>query len=231
MKRANEIIDKVSALTDSVVLMHSMSGKDSIALLDMLYPKFKRIVCVYMYVVKDLRHIAEYSAFIRKRYDGVETVQVPHFAWFSYKRNGFMGSEKLPIHKNYCLYDIVDTTRKRLGIEWVCLGFKQSDSLNRLLMLRSLKDGNESIMWKSKWFFPLSTYKNADVMDYISDNNLKSPERYGGKSKSSGTDITDYWYLRYLREHYPDDLEKVYAEYPQTKFIIAQHERDTKGKQ
>lgn len=61
MKKAISIIKQVSELTDRVILFHSASGKDSIALLDLIHPYFKEIVCVYMYVVKDLQHITDTS--------------------------------------------------------------------------------------------------------------------------------------------------------------------------
>lgn len=41
LKRAREIIDDVSKETDSILLFHSLSGKDSIVLLDLCYKKFK----------------------------------------------------------------------------------------------------------------------------------------------------------------------------------------------
>lgn len=60
LKRAREIIDDVSKETDSILLFHSLSGKDSIVLLDLCYKKFKRVVVVFMYIVKDLEHIMRY---------------------------------------------------------------------------------------------------------------------------------------------------------------------------
>ena len=60
MKKAIDIIKTIAERTDRVILFHSASGKDSIALLDLISPYFKEIVCVYMYVVKDLSHINRY---------------------------------------------------------------------------------------------------------------------------------------------------------------------------
>lgn len=214
MKRAREIFDIVAKETDSILLFHSLSGKDSIAMLDLAYPKFKRIVCVYMYVVPNLRHIQNYYVYAKKKYPNVEFIQVPHYATFSYMKYGYMGSAANPKQRKWELEHIIDKVRERTGIEWTCIGFKQSDSLNRRLMLRTYKDGKEAINWKSKKFYPLSTYYNADVLDYISRKNLKKPESYGDIAQSAGTCITDYNYLKYLRENYPDDLKKICDKYP-----------------
>ena len=168
LERAKEIIADIAAKTDSIILMHSLSGKDSIALLDLVAPHFKRIVCVYMYVVPDLDHIAPFQRYAAKKYPNTVWLQVPHYGYYSWVKYGFMGVERNPNQRLWKLADIIDKVRERTGVEWACLGFKQSDSLNRRLMLRSYKDGKESISWKGKKFYPLSTYKNGDVLEYIS---------------------------------------------------------------
>ena len=87
-------------------------------------------------------------------------------------------------------------------------------------MLRSYKDGLEAISWKSKKFYPLSTYKNADILRYIQANGLKEPETYGGTGQSCGCSIDSYEYLSYLKMNYPQDLEKIYSVFPQTRIVL-----------
>lgn len=166
LKRAREIIDDVSKETDSILLFHSLSGKDSIVLLDLCYKKFKRVVVVFMYIVKDLEHIMRYYNYAKTKYPNIEFVQVPHYALFYDIKTGYMGIKQDPKQRQWTLADITEKLRKRLGVEWACYGFKQSDSLNRRLMLRSYTDGKEAINWKTKKFYPLSTYKNKEIMDY-----------------------------------------------------------------
>ena len=232
LERAKEIIEEISGQTDEIILMHSLSGKDSIALLDLCYPKFKRILCVYMYLIPNLEHIMVYHAWAKRKYPNIEFVQVPHYGWYSYRKHGFMGMESDPRQRLWKLSDIIDKIREKSGIEWVCLGFKQSDSLNRRLMLRSYKDGRESISWKGKKFYPLSTYKNRDVLDYIQRNNLKNPETYDCKQgQSCGCSVTSYYYLTYLKRHYPKDLEKIYATFPGTRLLIDKYEREINARE
>lgn len=220
LERAKEIVDIVSKETDSVVLFHSLSGKDSIALLDLLHPKFKRIVCVYMYLVPNLGHITEYYRWAMGRYPGTEFVQVPHYGLYSYIKAGYMGIEKNEKQKQWTLSEIADKVKERYGIEWSAYGFKQSDSLNRRLMLRSYADGKEAISWKTKKFYPLSTYKNSDILRYIRENGLKEPETYGGRGQSCGASIGSVEYLSYLKANYPDDLERIYSVFPQTRIVL-----------
>lgn len=224
----------VSEATDGIILFHSLTGKDSIAMLDLCYPHFKRIVCVYMYVVKDLEHVMRYYRWAKSKYPGIEFMQVPHYGVYSYIKTGFMGCRKNEKQRLWTLGDITEKVRKMTGLEWAAYGFKQSDSLNRRLMLRSYNkvydDGTpslEAINWESKKFYPLSTYKNGDVMEYILHNHLKTPESYGGRGQSVGTDITGYAYLRYLDMNFPSDLQKIYDEYPMTRIVLLDADKET----
>ncbi len=224
LERAKEIIDEVAKQTDEIILFHSLTGKDSIVLLDLLYPKFKRVICVFMYIVKDLEHANQYYMYAKSKYPNIEFIQVPHYALFNFIKFGYMGCKANPKQKQFRLSEIQEKIKERTGVEWVCCGFKQSDSLNRRLMLRSYTDGKMAINWKTKKFYPLSTYKNRDIIEYIERNNLKRPETYGDNAKSSGQDIASAEYLLYLQRHYPNDLKKIYMQFPACRTIIPQYE-------
>ena len=220
LKRAREIIDDVSKETDSILLFHSLSGKDSIVLLDLCYKKFKRVIVVFMYLVKDLEHIMRYYNYAKAKYPNIEFVQVPHYALFNYIKTGYMGIKQDTKQRQWTLSDITDKLREKIGVEWACYGFKQSDSLNRRLMLRSYTDGKEAINWKTKKFYPLSTYKNKEILDFIFDHRLKNPEVCGTNKQSSGVDIEDVAYQKYLKELFPEDLEKIYKVFPMARIVM-----------
>ena len=220
LKRAREIIDDVSKETDSILLFHSLSGKDSIVLLDLCYKKFKRVIVVFMYLVKDLEHVMRYYNYAKAKYPNIEFVQVPHYALFNYINTGYMGIKQNTKQRQWTLSDITDKLREKIGVEWACYGFKQSDSLNRRLMLRSYTDGKEAINWKTKKFYPLSTYKNKEIMDFILDHRLKNPEVCGTNKQSSGVDIEDVEYQKYLKELFPEDLEKIYKVFPMARIVM-----------
>lgn len=220
LKRAREIIDDVSKETDSILLFHSLSGKDSIVLLDLCYKKFNRVIVVFMYLVKDLEHIMRYYNYAKTKYPNIEFVQVPHYALFNYIKTGYMGIKQDTKQRQWTLSDITDKLREKIGVEWACYGFKQSDSLNRRLMLRSYTDGKEAINWKTKKFYPLSTYRNKEIMDFILDHRLKNPEVCGTNKQSSGVDIEDVAYQKYLKELFPEDLEKIYKVFPMARIVM-----------
>ena len=73
---AKQSIAAVRRKSDSCILFCSL-GKDSLVLLDMIYPQFERVVCVFMYFVEGLEHIERWVGWIRAKYPRVEFVQVP----------------------------------------------------------------------------------------------------------------------------------------------------------
>ena len=225
MKRAIEIINKVAKSSERAILFHSGSGKDSIALLDLLSPRFKEIVCVYMYIVRDLSHINRYINYSINKYPNVTFVQVPHFAVYSYIKNGYMGHKLNPEQKLYSMDKLTEIIREKYNIEWAFFGFKMSDSLNRRCMLKTYD--MHAINEKTKKCYPLSEYKNKEVLNYIKKEDLVRPEKYG-KSQSSGTDISDINYLLFLRNKYPSDLNKVLTEYPLAERLLFEYDYEHK---
>lgn len=224
LTRAIQTIKQIAQKTNKVILFHSMSGKDSIALLHLLYPHFDQITCVFMYVVKDLEHIARYMHYINKKYPKARIIQIPHFAVFSYIKTGHLGHRQNEKQRLYNLSDLTDNIREKTAIEWAFFGFKQSDSMNRRVMLRTYQE--QAINEKNKKVYPLSTYKNNDIIEYIKAEKLITPEKYGN-SQSSGTDINDLNYLLFLRNHFPNDLKKVIAEFPLVERKLYEYDYET----
>lgn len=217
---AVQIIEKVAARTDRVVLFHSAAGKDSIALLDMLSPRFKEVVCVFMYVVKDLEHIDKYIRWAERRYANARFMKIPHFMLSRYIKGGEYGIKPDPKQKLYNMAMLMDEVVLKTGIKYVCVGFKKSDNMNRRLMLNGYVDGvNES----TKRFYPLQDWKNKDVLAYIKMKGLVSPIAYDNH-RSSGVDVGSGTFLYWLKQNYPQDLEKVLKAFPLSGAYLFEYE-------
>ena len=82
----------------NVLLLHYSvhSHYHGIALLDLCYPHFKRIVCVFMYMLPDLDHLKPYHRYAQVKYPRCEWLQVPHYALYSYIKTGYLGCECNP---------------------------------------------------------------------------------------------------------------------------------------
>lgn len=217
-----DIIKDVSKQSKSAILFHSANGKDSIALLDLMRPHFDNILCVYMYIVPELEHINKYIHYAEKKYN-VYFIQIPHFVLHSYIKNGYMGikkNEKIGLPN---LSTITDKIRIKYGKDWAFFGFKQSDSLNRRLMLRTYE--NNAINHKNKKCYPLSEWKNKDVLKYIETKQLINPIHYGGVSQSSGTSINDINFLLYCKKYYPNDYKQILSYFPLAEIKVYKYEQ------
>lgn len=222
MSKATDIIQRVAAQTDKAILFHSATGKDSIAMLDLMAPYFERILCVYMFTVPDLRCVNRYIRWAQARYQNAQFVQVPHFNVSGYVKYGYLGCATNPKQRIESLSSITDMVRAKSGISWAFYGMKEADSMNRRIMLRTYDDG---VYWKGKKCYPLSLYKNKDLLKYIERQGLISPMRAG---ISTGESIDNPGFLAYLRDEFPDDLRRVYERYPQAERLLFEYDLATK---
>ena len=205
--------------SDEAVLFFS-AGKDSLALLDLISPKFKRVLCVFMYFVPDLEHIGRYLNWAKAKYPNIEIEQVPHWN-LSYILRGGVYCAPNPAIKLIKLKDVADAVRKKHSIEYVFYGTKKADSLNRRLMLGTYTDAiNKGNV------FPLQDWSNKEVLAYLQQNRLPVPVRYS-KNASGGVGFNIDCFL-WLRENYPQDLQKILKTFPLSEKILIDYERSHK---
>ena len=222
IEHAREVIATIGRKTDRAILFYSC-GKDSEVLLDLMAPYFKEIVCVFMYFVKGLDHIENNLRSVKSRYPNVKVMQVPHWTLTRVLRCG-MYCVPNPDIKLLSLKDIDESVRMRTGIQYSFYGMKQSDGLNRRLMLRGYE--NEAIS-KTNKVYPLTQWKKADVISYVRTRNLPEPIAYN-KNKSQGlTFIPEVF--DFLRQNYPQDLERIYQVFPLSRSILLRYDEEKRA--
>lgn len=215
---AQKSIDRIREKTDSAVLFCSF-GKDSLVLLDLLYSRFDRLVCVFMYFVKDLEHINRWIRWAQAKYPRAEFVQVPHWNLTYILRSGMycVANPKVKIMK---LADVVRSVRLTYGIEYVFLGMKKADGMNRRLMLNRYEDtGYEN----GGLVYPLADWTQKDILSYMKQHNLPEPVRYSLKA-SSGVGFNEDCLL-WLRNNCPEDLRKIYKVFPMAERVLFEYDR------
>src|ERR1035437_6526135 len=165
MNKPLSILNEVRKETDSIILFTSLTGKDSILLTYLTALTFTRVVCVYMYIVKDLQHVLKFQNYFENRLDNIKYLHVPHYVLASHIKVGFMGMAQDKKQKNYSLAGLNALVTEKTKIDWTCFGMKQNDSLNRRLQLRGYEDN--AICRKSKKVYPLSELTNKEVLGLI----------------------------------------------------------------
>ena len=222
METAQNTIAAVRGKSDSCIVFCSL-GKDSLVTLDLVYPQFERVVCVFMYFVPRLEHIERWVNWCKSRYPKVEFMQVPHWN-LSYILRGGLYCVPNPKVRLIKLADVVKAIRLKTGIEYAFLGMKKADSMNRRLMLK----GYEDVGYRNNGMvYPLADWTQKDVLAYMRQANLPEPIRYSLKA-SSGTGFNLDCFL-WLRENYPQDLDKIYKTFPMSERILWEY--DNKQKQ
>lgn len=218
LEKTQKSIDRIGEKSDSALLFCSL-GKDSLVLLDLIYPKFARIVCVFMYFVPDLEHINRWINWVKAKYPKIEFVQVPHWNLSYILRSG-MYCVPNPKVKLIKLADVVKSMQLKYGIEYAFLGMKKADGMNRRLMLNTYHD-NEN---KEK-VYPLSDWTQKDILAYMKQKQLPEPVRYSLKA-SSGVGFNIDCFL-WLRENYPNDLKKIFKVFPMSERVLFEHDKNS----
>lgn len=209
-------IDAIRAKSDSAVLFLSL-GKDSLVLLDLIYPRFKKVVCVFMYFVKDLEHINRWIGWVKAKYLAIEFVQVPHWNLTYILRSGLycVPNPKVKLLK---LADVVKAMQLKYGIQYAFLGMKKADGMNRRLMLNGYQANDYE---NNGLVYPLAEWNQRDILAYMKQNGLPEPIRYSLKA-SSGVGFNLDCFL-WLEKNFPQDLEKIYRCFPMAERILWEH--------
>jgi len=209
-------IDAIREKSDSAILFCSL-GKDSLVLLDLIYPKFKRIVCVFMYFVKDLEHINRWIGWVKAKYPNITFEQVPHWNLTYILRSGLYCVLQ-PSIKLLKLADVVKAMQLKHGIRYTFLGMKKADGMNRRMMLNTYKENGYE---NNGLVYPLAEWTQKDILSYMRQHGLPEPVRYSLKA-SSGVGFNIDCFL-WLERNYPQDLRKIYKVFPMSERILYEY--------
>lgn len=216
IESATKVIDCIAEKTDSAMLMCSL-GKDSIVTLDLMYPKFKRIICVFMYFVKGLEHIERWVRWVQAKYPKVEFVQIPHWN-LTYLLRGGLYSVPNPNIKLMKLGDVIRSLRIQYDVYYTFLGMKKADGMNRNLMLKGYEvQGYEN----DGLVYPLADWNQKTVLAYMRQHRLPEPVRYSLKASSGVGFNLDC--MLWLEKYCPSDLQKIYKVFPMSERVLYEH--------
>ena len=213
LQEAQQVIAWVRQKSDTCLIMCSL-GKDSLVTLDLVYPHFERVICVFMFFVKDLDHINGWIRWVKKKYPKVEFIQVPHWN-LTYILRGGMYCVPNPKVKLWNLSKTIEALRLKTNCYYVFLGMKKADGMNRNLMLK----GYESNGYENKGLvYPLASWTQKDVKAYMRMKRLPQPVLYGNKASNGlGFNVDCF---KWMEKHYPQDLQKIYKAFPMSERIL-----------
>lgn len=219
LEHSKKVIRTIRQKSNRAILFYS-GGKDSIALLDLMAKEFEEVVCVFMYFVKDLEHVNKYIRFSQAKYLNVKFIEVPHWILSQIHRSGmFCVPQKIRLIK---LKDVIEAMKLKTGIQYAFIGEKKADNMNRRIKLRQYE--LEAISTTNN-VYPLSNWRDGDVLTYIDKNKLPKPINYGKKKNRSVGVFFDTDVFVWLRQNYPEDLEKILKAYPLSQKLLFDYDR------
>lgn len=190
-----------------------VSGKDSLAALDVCAQHFERVHGYFMYRVKGLRFQEEYLQYLERRY-GLEILRVPHFELARLLRGQVLRhptaqASKLRLVKPRHVEDYV---RRHFGASWIATGEKYADSLERNAQIVPC----EGLDHKRQRLYPVGLWTDTEVNRYIALRQLPMPPDYRllpHKMRNFGEllALEEIWSIY---QHYPDDYERIRAVFP-----------------
>ena len=219
LEHSKKVIRTIRQKSNRAILFYS-GGKDSIALLDLMAKEFEEVVCVFMYFVKDLEHTDKYIRFSKAKYSNVKFIEVPHWILSQIHRSGmFCVPQKIRLIN---LKDVIEAVKIKTGIQYAFIGEKKADNMNRRIKLRLYE--LEAISTTNN-VYPLSNWRDGDVLNYIQRNKLPKPINYGKKKNRSVGVFFDTDVFVWLRSHYPGDLQKILKVYPLSEKLLFDYDR------
>lgn len=200
-----DVVKTARNITDSVMVGFS-GGKDSAVTLDLCFKAFPHVQPFFMYIVKGLEFQERTLRYYEKRYK-TKILRVPHFMLSDFYNSGSFRERdnNVPIVKTVELYNYL---REKTGMYWIAAGERIADSIVRRAMIKH----SGAIDKKRGRIYPIAYWNKAQVMAYVKLNHLplSYENRYLGFSFRSlqGKDLIK------IREHFPEDYEKIKAAFP-----------------
>lgn len=218
------IIRSIRQQTDTAVLFYSAGGKDGIALLDMIAPIFKKVICYYMWLVPDLDHVKPYIRWATEKYPNVEVRQIKHYQRDYYDRYGFFQEgEGNPDIKPRKVGEVEEMVRQETGVKWAFSGMKGVDGYMKRMRLMTFRKRNGTYITDKGMVYPLAVWTNKEVLRFIEMRNLIKPFVYNPKDVSQGFGV-DLRSLLILRQRFPKDYQRTIREFPFCEKLIFDYE-------
>lgn len=208
-------VKTMSKVTDSVIVGFS-TGKESIVTLDLCCRHFRRVVPYFLYAVPGVSFQERTLRWYEERY-GVEIIRLPGDTVSEFFHYGSFrpGDPSFPI---VSIGDILHYIRLQTGIWWVACGERIADSIPRMAMIKRYG----TIYEKGGRFYPVAAWRKREILDYIKFHRLY----LGQDSRMLGHSVRMLHEdgLVMLKEHFPDDLQKLLRLYPLAGAAIKRHE-------
>lgn len=205
----------------SAVLVALSGGKDSLATLALCKAAFSRVEAFYMWLVPGLDFVEQPIDKLCDRM-GVKLHKVPHWSLAEILKKGVYADRVRALHlRNVKQRDVEDHLRKQTGISWTAWGHRQSDSISRRFYLRK----TEGYDLAHERLHPIWDWSTQDVLSYLKAQRISAPIHRWGQDgrRSAGFNPLRVECLAWIRDHHPEDWQKVLRVFPAAEAAFTRH--------
>lgn len=209
------VIREIALATRTVLV--GVSGKDSLATLDLCRRFIPEVSGFFMYLVPDLGFQERYLEYVENRWR-IKVHRFPHWQLAGMLKNGSFrppnpSTAQLTVMGSK---DMEQFLRLKLGVSWIAYGIRRSDGFTR----RSLLGKPGAVVdLKRRVCHPIADWSKAHVFAYLRQRKIMLPPEYRGNVRSFCSLNADE--LTYVRDHHPKDYEKIEAYFPHCGATIA----------
>jgi 3'-phosphoadenosine 5'-phosphosulfate sulfotransferase (PAPS reductase)/FAD synthetase len=191
-------------------------GKDSLACATILKKLGIKFIPFYFYHVPDLDFVSKQIEMYENHFN-VEIIKMPHPMLYDRIRHQDFQCELMADEMSS--YDFPKITFEDLISIYMddedidetyydVVGMRSAESFNR----RKYFEKNGPIDKKNKKIYPIHSWKNKDVFDFLKENSVPLTKDYEIWNRS--WDGVKYQFLFGVKKHYPNDYEKIKEFYP-----------------
>ena len=182
-------------------------GKDSLVCYDLINRYFPELSkkCFFLAIVPEMDLIKKQLSVFTNHYPDLQFFEYLHFTSLAYLRSGGFCDPHLEIKASSCKIKATrELIRKDHNIDFLLSGWKQQDSLERMVTLNSYED---QAITNYNTVYPVSHWTHQDIMLYMKLNKLPIPLKIGSTNMGGlGFDETTYKLLK-SRGYYGDILK------------------------
>lgn len=213
---ALNLLSIVRTQTDAIGVAVSF-GKDSLVTLDLCCQVFPRVEAYYLFRVRGLEIVRQWSEVVQKRY-GVSVRMYPHFDLSRCYRNAVLqphwhGTDGTP---RIVMADIESHFRAAARVDWLAYGWRRNDSFSRAIIMKICRGYDPA----ARRVFPLRSWKRGQVYEYLDNRGIPRPERLG-REEQGGLDFHPAA-LALLKQHHPEDYARWLSDFPFSEIQLVQ---------
>ena len=212
LKRRLEALREVSG--GKVIV--GVSGKDSLAVLDLLHRAGFELHPYHLYIVPGLEFRERWLRWLERRYD-VEVLRWPHPDLSYLVRHGVY-RHPLPEFPVLEFNDVFDGLRRELGAEWIATGEKMIDSLQRRGMMK--RHAPEYLERDRRVAWPIADWNDRQVKAYLRQRRIPLPPEYAALGRGWGGSPFEKEAIRWLRDKHPGDFRRYRLFFPAVEAVL-----------